>query len=335
MQTTFSAQDVQAHFIEWSQQTGSMLQTSFFETTLIFPPGLGIGSIQQVRLRPGLEMTLKRFKFPELFVAEVVNSFHWPMVGFTSALSGQVRGSVHDWPGDYQIFPQQSTVSYFPDLVGYIECLPHQSILQVEISIDPSVLATLVADQVDELDPELQSLLKGKSSPPFSRLQSMGQAIAQATTQVLNCPYRGLTRRLYLESRALELIALQLQPQTPYKQRSAVGGQPHLRKDDIDRIHQAKDLLTTYLDNPPSLLELAKQVGLNDYKLKQGFRQVFGTTAFGYLHHYRLEQARALLEAGNLTVTEVAQAVGYASVTSFSAAFKKKFGLQPRNCKGQ
>jgi AraC family transcriptional activator of pyochelin receptor len=333
MQVTFSAQDIQAHFIEWSQHTGSKLQTSSFETTLIFPPELGAGLIQQVRLRPGLEMTLKRFKFPDLFVAEVTNSFHWPMVGFTSALSGEVRGSVQGWPGDYQISPRQSTVNFFPDLAGHIECLPHQPILQVEISIEPSVLAALVADQVDELDLELQSLLSGKSSPPFSRLQSMGQAMSKATAQVLNCPYHGLTRRLYLESRALELIALQLQPLATYGQRSAAGSHSTLRKDDIDRIHQAKDLLTTYLDNPPSLLELAKQVGLNDYKLKQGFRQVFGTTAFGYLHHYRLEQARGLLEAGHLSVTEVAQTVGYASVTSFSAAFKKKFGMQPRHCK--
>ncbi len=63
--------------------------------------------------------------------------------------------------------------------------------------------------------------------------------------------------------------------------------------------------------------------------LKRGFRQVFGTTVFGYLHHYRLEQARQLLEAGDMNITETAHAIGFADRSYFAAAFRKKFGLNP------
>jgi AraC family transcriptional regulator, transcriptional activator of the genes for pyochelin and ferripyochelin receptors len=83
------------------------------------------------------------------------------------------------------------------------------------------------------------------------------------------------------------------------------------------------------MDEPPSLLTLARQVGLNDFKLKRGFRQVFGTTVFGYLHEHRMERARQLLEERRLNVTAVACTVGYANPSHFAGAFKRKFGVNP------
>lgn len=85
------------------------------------------------------------------------------------------------------------------------------------------------------------------------------------------------------------------------------------------------------MDQPPSLINLARQVGLNDCTLKRGFRQVFGKTAFGYLHDYRLEQARQLLQERELNISEVAHTIGFASRSYFAAAFRKKFGVSPRD----
>ncbi|MEM8639244.1 MAG: AraC family transcriptional regulator [Cyanobacteria bacterium P01_G01_bin.54] len=104
---------------------------------------------------------------------------------------------------------------------------------------------------------------------------------------------------------------------------------PKLKPDDIDCIYQARQILCDRFKNPPSLLELAHEVSLNDYKLKIGFRHVFGTTAFGYLQQHRLEQAGQMLREQNRSVSEVARAVGYASRSSFIRAFRKKFGVVP------
>jgi AraC family transcriptional regulator, transcriptional activator of the genes for pyochelin and ferripyochelin receptors len=82
------------------------------------------------------------------------------------------------------------------------------------------------------------------------------------------------------------------------------------------------------------LIKLARQVGLNDYKLKRGFRQLFGTTVFGYLHAERMEKARTLLMNRQMKVTEVSHTVGYASLPSFSLAFRKRFGVSPRSYLG-
>ncbi|NCJ08704.1 helix-turn-helix domain-containing protein [Synechococcales cyanobacterium C] len=149
-----------------------------------------------------------------------------------------------------------------------------------------------------------------------------------ALHQILQCPYQGLTKQIYLESKTLELIALQvnqLSEHQPYLQPSSL-----LKSDDIDRIHLAKEILISNLDNPPSLLSLAKQAGINSFKLKKGFRQVFNTTVFGYLNHHRMEEARRLLQLGDSSVTQVALAIGYSNPSKFAAAFKKKFGISPK-----
>ena len=80
---------------------------------------------------------------------------------------------------------------------------------------------------------------------------------------------------------------------------------------------------------PPSLLALARQVGLNDCKLKQGFRHLFGTTVFGYVHRCRMEAAKALLGDRDLNIAIVANRVGYASPSRFCHAFKRYTGLTP------
>lgn len=76
-------------------------------------------------------------------------------------------------------------------------------------------------------------------------------------------------------------------------------------------------------------MELAREIGINDHKLKVGFRQVFKTTVFGYLHDQRIERSRQLLESGEMTVTGAASAVGFANRGHFAAAFRRKFGINP------
>ncbi|NJS42127.1 helix-turn-helix transcriptional regulator [Candidatus Gracilibacteria bacterium] len=98
---------------------------------------------------------------------------------------------------------------------------------------------------------------------------------------------------------------------------------------EIEKICEAKDILLQRLDRPPSLIELARQVGMNDCTLKRGFRQVFGMTAMSCLHHYRMELAQQLLTIGEMNVNQVATAIGYASRSSFYTAFRKQFGVSP------
>lgn len=81
--------------------------------------------------------------------------------------------------------------------------------------------------------------------------------------------------------------------------------------------------------DPPSFPALSRKIGLNDYKLKAGFKAMFGTTVFGYLREKRLEKALLLLQQGEMNVTETSSAVGYSNTSYFAEGFREKYGVNP------
>ena len=145
-----------------------------------------------------------------------------------------------------------------------------------------------------------------------------------ALFQLLQCSLTGSASRLYLESKSLELIALLLG-----SLHEAPNSACKLREGDIEKIHLARDILLQNPADPPSLRALARQVGTNEFKLKSGFKSIFGTTVFAYVRQQRMEQARVLLACSDSSVTQVALQVGYASPGHFVEAFKAQFGITP------
>lgn len=102
---------------------------------------------------------------------------------------------------------------------------------------------------------------------------------------------------------------------------------------DRDRLNLAKEILSNNLDNPPTLTELSKEIGLNTTKLKKEFKEVFGVPVFKYLQNERLATAHKMIRQKRATVQEAAWHVGYDSLSSFSNAFAKKFGYRPSQIK--
>ena len=98
----------------------------------------------------------------------------------------------------------------------------------------------------------------------------------------------------------------------------------------VIKIRKAKDIIIARMAEPPSLQELADEIGLNIKKLKEGFKQIYGDSVFSFLFDYKMEVARKLLEAGNDNVNEVGHKVGYSTSSHFIAAFKKKYGTTPK-----
>lgn len=88
---------------------------------------------------------------------------------------------------------------------------------------------------------------------------------------------------------------------------------------------------SSWITTPPTLSEVARSVGLNEYKLKRGFKETFGTTVFSYLTEQRLESAKRLLLDTDKTASEVGFELGYATAQHFHHAFKNRFGVTPNS----
>jgi len=101
-------------------------------------------------------------------------------------------------------------------------------------------------------------------------------------------------------------------------------------EDDVNKIKNAKKIIIEQMNQPPSLSELSKMVGLNLKKLKMGFKEVYGLPVFGYLLNYKMELAKDLLQEHQYNVGEIALQLGYSTSSHFIAAFKRKYGITPK-----
>ncbi|WP_311295020.1 AraC family transcriptional regulator [Paenibacillus sp. MER TA 81-3] len=78
-----------------------------------------------------------------------------------------------------------------------------------------------------------------------------------------------------------------------------------------------------------AIRELAKQVGMNECKLKKGFRERFGMTIFELVRQKRMEKALWYMEVERLNVGETAVSVGYSNASNFTTTFRKLHGCNP------
>lgn len=145
--------------------------------------------------------------------------------------------------------------------------------------------------------------------------------------QMLKCPYEESLRYLYMEGKLMELVAVYLN-EVMY-QSKGVSKSISLSKDDIKSIYKAKNILDRSITQKITLSYLSKEVCLNEFKLKKGFKELFGMPVYTYLLDKRLELAKFFLEEKKFRVSDVANLVGYGNMSHFAAAFRKKYGVNP------
>nr|WP_276900395.1 AraC family transcriptional regulator [Pedobacter kyonggii] len=152
--------------------------------------------------------------------------------------------------------------------------------------------------------------------------KSISPEIGLILHQIIYPKHEGRVKRLFLEARIFELVIAYFN-QKQEKQTHV------LKKEDIEKILLAKQLVEHDLQRPNSLMELSRKAGINDYKLKRGFKELTGYTVFGYLYKIRMEKAYYFLSKEKKMVNEVAFLVGYKNAQHFITAFKKQYSVLP------
>jgi AraC family transcriptional activator of pyochelin receptor len=151
-------------------------------------------------------------------------------------------------------------------------------------------------------------------------------AIQQVIDQVIHNRYAGDLLSLFLLSKSIEILVLCAESCLL----AADKKETYLKTAaDKEKIIAARDLVNQRVHCPPSLTEIATAVGLNEYKLKRGFKETFQTTVFGYLTAQRLLLAKRYLLDTDKTAAEIAFDLGYATPQHFNNAFKRHFGHTP------
>jgi len=132
--------------------------------------------------------------------------------------------------------------------------------------------------------------------------------------------------KLFYHGKAYEILSLYFSERKPNTESC-----PFLNdQETVRKIKHAKEHLLKNQVSPPSLKELARFAGLNEYQLKAGFKEIYGNSVFAFLLDHKLDHARVLLDTKKYQVNEVAYQLGYNNPSHFIAAFKKKFGMTPK-----
>ena len=154
------------------------------------------------------------------------------------------------------------------------------------------------------------------------------QRIAELIQAIRQCPFTGITRYIFTESKLLELFVLQMDQVHALQSNSA---ETCWSSADKEKLYAVREYIAgSYLESL-SLKTLTYRFGLNEYKLKKGYKHFFQTTVFGDIHRLRMQEAKQLLTQRTMNVTDVAYHIGYNNLSSFSYAFKKMFGYSPGN----
>lgn len=137
--------------------------------------------------------------------------------------------------------------------------------------------------------------------------------------------FQGKLKKLYLESKVIELLLLQ----TQNIQLQPLSEQIKLHVSDVEAIYFVREILEQNFQNPNTIAQLSLLAGINQTKLKKGFKKLFGDTVFGYLTNLRMQKAKALLLEEKMTINDISAFVGYQHAQHFTVAFKKTMGYLP------
>lgn len=253
------------------------------------------------------------------FVREIDSNF----IQFHFCLKGDVKFNFNNGSYSLNVKEDDSLLLYNPqrDLPLNIEMNGKSWMISLIISIKK--FHSLFSQDADYI-PFLSEENRDKK---YYKDGAITPSMAVVLNQLFGYNLHQSMKKLYFKGKSYELLSL-------YFNRSEdadIEQCPFLvDEDNVAKIKRAKDIILNNMAEPPSLQELSNQIGLSLKKLKEGFKQIYGDTVYGYLFNHKMDYARKLLESQEFNVNEVGLKVGYSTSSHFIAAFKKKFGTTPK-----
>lgn len=140
-------------------------------------------------------------------------------------------------------------------------------------------------------------------------------------------PHSGLVGLVYTEALTMELLCCAI---AGFETISNMAVERYAPRE-VKCLERARALLMKQLAPVPTIRQVARAAGMNETRLKQSFKMVYGETIFDFSLRCRMRHALTLLRDKREPVARVAEATGYRHQTSFATAFGRYFGLRPKD----
>ena len=257
----------------------------------------------------------------------IVGGFDQPMLEMHFNLMGRSGGQTTGFREEIFVEDGEHAIIYMPEPTGRFHFEANMRLEAVEICFTPQYFQRFHNQTCQIIDQFMESIEKQQPlrMPNNGKIVPLMQHTVQ---QLVQNPFQGSVRRLYIEAKVLELLSIQLASFEKLMGGCHCG---QTSEPDQEKLYHAKKLLEERLHNPPTIYELSHLVSLNEFKLKKGFKALFGNTIFGYLTDYRLGFARQYLLETDKPIADISDMIGYSQQQHFSTAFKRKYGITPRD----
>lgn len=236
-------------------------------------------------------------------------------------IEGEQIIKIHGISKDLVYESQECYLLYLEHIKGSISYHKRKRLKEVKVRMSKEFIKRHRLDEEYNIL-ETHSLLKLKENflkPLCSKTQNI-------LTEILIDKRNGLLKRLFLESKVLELVALKLEDTSKQSKTNHITATDHI----VKKLYNIQHLISSDLSKQYSIHELSRHVGINDFILKKEFKELFGKTIFEYATELRMNKARQLLLHSKKPIYEISELVGYKNSTHFTAAFKKIEGMTPK-----
>ncbi|MGR3779427.1 helix-turn-helix transcriptional regulator [Bacillus paramycoides] len=278
------------------------------------------GCYRKIVVKPALDINISDVTFRKEMT--IISNMNHPVYYLAFCMGDALQWKMEGHRKEYEIETGESFIFNGVQGKSTNYYFPKQRFWGVSIPLETEMLTHILHQLKEE---RTCATLIGNNTSIYQKKYSF--AIKRILHDIMNCRYEGQVKRMYLEGKILELVAVYLDEVIFENGKKSLSCK--LSASDIQSLHDAKKLLDENITDPPTIKKLARVVCLNEYKLKTGFKALFGMPAHAYVIDKRLELAKFLLEEKKLNVTQAALFIGYQDASHFAKKFRKKYNINP------
>lgn len=247
-----------------------------------------------------------------------------PHVSLHFQVKGHSNAHFRDIPGAHPLRPAEYNIYYSENFDSDIFYNRQTGFEYLALILKKEHLLQFLHQNGSPVRQLENALENGRPLALFKKGAPVNTEMHAVLHRILHTPVADDLSEMYLNGKILELLALQLQQ---YREDHQVT---QMHSGNARELAEIYEYLDTHFLTVQSLEDIAGNSRLSEHQIREGFKLKYNTSVYELVHEKRMLHARGLLLDSGLTVDEVAGLVGYSTGSNFIQAFKKKFGVTPK-----
>ncbi|SDI69201.1 helix-turn-helix domain-containing protein [Chryseobacterium jejuense] len=285
-----------------------------------------LGKFETLTLYEGDEFLVKEYQFS--YTEDYIMKFRTETIKYIELaffLNGAdvIRDSVNGKNGEYKLFHHY--IYFTPENADVeIQFQKETSYKNLDIYVSKDYFHQLV-ESSGLLKDFILTIDQNKAASLFPEGLPITPQMMGILLEIKKCTLEGLYKEYFIKSKILNLLLLIFE----FAKNKETKKKTSINTYEIHKLMEVKEFIEGNLKSFYTIEQLSIKFGINEFKLKNGFKELFGDGVFHYASKLRMKEALYLLKNSDFSIKEIAYHLGYASPSSFSVAFKNEVGVGP------